>query len=141
MSRATILCSVVFVALFGFAEADTNMRNESELIGKHLLIGITFLDEQGDAVEQNQVHGRIDRIVDDMLDIIRADTGAKFTIPFAPHTIKPASAGEYRLRTTGEVVVDPDLISTWTVSAGEEGVTDEVRQSGFPRSPHPEELN
>ncbi len=141
MIRATILCSVLVVALTGSAVADPTMRNESDLIGKHLLIAITFLDEEGEAVEQIQVHGVIDRIVDDMLDIIRADTGAKFTIPFAPHTIEPASAGEYRLRSTGEVVVDPDYISTWTVSAGEEGVTDEVRQSGFPRSPHTDELN
>ena len=141
MIRAIILCSALLVALSGFAKAETNMQTESDLIGKHLLIGITIVDEKDEAVEQIQVHGTIDRIVDDMLDIIRADTGEKFTIPFAPHTIEVASPGEYRLRSTGEVVVNPDYLSTWTVSEGEEGVTDELRQSGFPRSPYPEEVN
>jgi hypothetical protein len=28
---------------------------------------------------------------------------------------QPAPPGEYRLKSTGEIVVDPDLLSTWTI--------------------------
>ncbi|MBN7463153.1 hypothetical protein I3U64_23750, partial [Mycobacteroides abscessus subsp. abscessus] len=38
-----------------------------------------------------------------------------FTLPPAPESFSPAAPGEYRLRSTGEVITDPDYLATWTV--------------------------
>lgn len=34
--------------------------------------------------------------------------------------LKVARRGEYRLKATGEILVDPDFVSTWVVSAPDE---------------------
>jgi len=38
-------------------------------------------------------------------------------LPPEPEAYEPAPPGEYRLRSTGEVVVDPDYLTTWTVGS------------------------
>ncbi|MGB7589031.1 MAG: hypothetical protein WBM00_10020 [Solirubrobacterales bacterium] len=43
----------------------------------------------------------------------RADTGDLEWLPPDLRAFKPAEPGEYTLRPTGEVVVDPDFLSTW----------------------------
>jgi hypothetical protein len=44
-----------------------------------------------------------------------ADNGEIFTLPPAPEAYEPAPPGEYRLKTTGEVVVNPDFTCVMTV--------------------------
>lgn len=85
-------------------------------IGKHLLVGMTYLDQQGDVTHQVQFHGMITEVSVRGITIRRHDTGEYFTLPPATDSLKPAPKGEYRLRTTGEVVVDPDYLTTWTVN-------------------------
>ena len=38
-----------------------------------------------------------------------------FTLPPDPEAFEAAEPGQYRLRTTGEVVTDPDFLTIWTV--------------------------
>jgi hypothetical protein len=47
--------------------------------------------------------------VHEVIEVRRADTGDIFTLPPALEAFAPAPPGEYRLRSTGEVVVDPDF--------------------------------
>jgi hypothetical protein len=43
-------------------------------------------------------------------------------LPPELRAIKPAEPGEYRLRETGEVIVDPNFVTTWTCIQHEKGV-------------------
>ena len=98
----------------------------SELIGKHLLIGITFLDEDEHVIEQYQTHGIIMAINNDQGIVInKADGTGTYVIPPDIENLHPALPGDYRIRTTGEIVVNPDFTCTWTVYAtGENTIED-----------------
>jgi hypothetical protein len=41
--------------------------------------------------------------------------GQKVTVPPHLSAIAPAGPGHYRLRGTGEVVIDPDFTTSWTI--------------------------
>jgi hypothetical protein len=42
--------------------------------------------------------------------------GEEFNLPPDTRAIEIASAGEYRLRTTGEVVMDPDFTAMFSIT-------------------------
>ena len=88
-------------------------------MGKYLLIGLTYCDHNGVAVEQQQLHGTIISAGSKDGFAIRLrgpKDGEVFRLP--PHLVafQDASPGEYRLRSTGETIVDPDLVSTWMIN-------------------------
>ncbi len=83
------------------------------MLGRRILVGITYLDLDGQLVSQVQFAGIV-TAVDPLVTIDRGIHG-QFTLPPDPDAYDPGVAGEYRLRETGEVVVDPDFITTWTV--------------------------
>jgi hypothetical protein len=81
-----------------------------EYVGKRVLVGITYVGSDGSEIDQAQWHGVIEG-VDPMLTI-RLGQDELRTLP--PH-IRKAPPGEYRLRSTGEIVPDPDFLATWTI--------------------------
>jgi hypothetical protein len=86
-------------------------------IGKHLLVGMTYTDHNDQPLEQKQFHGDIVRINEHEGIVIRLrDSGDEFKLPPDVNSLKAAPEGEYRLRATGEVVVNPDLMTTWTLT-------------------------
>jgi hypothetical protein len=86
-------------------------------IGKHLLIGITYLNHEGGLIEQKQMHGTIVRINESEGLVVQLDYSEEFfALPPALHSIQEAPPGDYRLRSTGEVVSDPDYLTTWTIT-------------------------
>jgi hypothetical protein len=86
-------------------------------IGKHLLVGMTYLDHNEQLLEQKQFHGDIVRINDHEGIVIRlSDSGNEFKLPPDIESLTPAPEGEYRLRATGEVVLNPDLTTTWILT-------------------------
>jgi len=94
----------------------TSFSQTNELIGKHILIGVTYLDEDENVVSQYQTHGKIVEIDPATgISIEKADGAGKFTIPVGSDNLWPAEPGEYRIRSSGEVVIDPDFLSTWNV--------------------------
>ncbi|HEX3467332.1 MAG TPA: hypothetical protein VHT05_04570 [Candidatus Elarobacter sp.] len=80
-----------------------------EYLGKTVLVGITHVDRAGSEVGSAQWHGVIEAVV----PLLAIRVGDEVRI--LPPTVMKASPGEYRLRSTGEVVVDPDFLATWTV--------------------------
>lgn len=92
--------------------------NQSEAyIGKHLLIGITYLDHKGTFIEQKQFHGIIVRINENEGIVIKLhNSELEYKLPPDLNSLQVAPKGEYRLRTTGEIVTDPDYMTTWTVT-------------------------
>lgn len=88
-----------------------------ELIGKRVLVGVTDLAPDGTAIAQRQLHGhaiRADRRVGIALRLAGARAGQELVLPPDTRAFRPAAPGEYRLSGTGEVVKDPDYLTTWS---------------------------
>jgi len=95
-------------------------------LGKHLLIGMTYLDHDGKFIEQKQFHGQIVRINEHEGIVIQLhNSDAEFKLPPDINSLKAAPPGEYRLRETGEVVVNPDFLTTWTLTKPSHGTVNE----------------
>ena len=86
------------------------------MLGKRVLVGRTYLDEAGAVVERSQSHGVIEDADERRGFAVRdAGTGELDWLPPDLRSFQAAPPGEYTLRSTGEVVVDPDYISNWVV--------------------------
>jgi hypothetical protein len=87
-----------------------------QLAGRHVLVGVTVLDAKDEVVEQRQFHGVVE-VADASSGIAvrRHDTSELEWLPPDLRAFSRAEPGEYRLRSTGEVLTDPDVLATWTV--------------------------
>jgi hypothetical protein len=92
------------------------MIDDGKYMGKHVLMGITYVDAEDQVVEQVQRHGKIIRIDESGIFVEQAD-GEIFSLPPDIESLRPAEPRAYRLRSTGEAVENPDFLSTWTVHA------------------------
>lgn len=93
-------------------------KDFKSLLGKHVLIGITYVDAKGKVLEQVQKHGMVTASGRKKGIGVKLDgklKGETFWLPPDLRVFQKASPAEYRLRSTGEVVVNPDLLATWTV--------------------------
>jgi hypothetical protein len=107
------------------------MIEANNLLGKVLLIGITLLDDEERLIEQFQVFGKIIRCSTDGVVIQKNGTDQEFSIPPDFESITPAQPGEYKLRSTGEVVTDPDYITSWTVNNSSSERAEKYKTVGF----------
>lgn len=89
------------------------------LIGKVLLVGITYNDKDGNVKARKQFWGTV-TVADKSKILIEQKNGEILSLPSDLRAIEPAPEGEYRLHSTGEVVVNPDFLSTWTVELNDE---------------------
>lgn len=88
------------------------------LVGKRVIVGLTRFDADGNLLEQRQFHGEIADVAHDRGIAIRvAGRSDLYWLPPDLRSFRLAPPGEYRLRATSEVVVNPDLMATWTVTA------------------------
>jgi hypothetical protein len=89
------------------------------LIGKCVLAGITYLASDGKtATSQRQYHGKITKAEPDVGFTIECEgvsAGQTMVLPPDLRAFRLADRGEYRLRSTGEVVNDPDILTTWSI--------------------------
>jgi hypothetical protein len=85
-------------------------------VGKHLLVGMTYVDPTSEPIEQKQLHGTILRInpVEGVVIALHG-SGEELSLPPDFRSFQAAPPGEYRLRATGEVVLNPDLLCNWVV--------------------------
>jgi hypothetical protein len=90
-------------------------------VGKYILVGITNEDAFGNVVNKQQMHGVIERITPAAIEVsLRGSRqGTTYKLPPDLRSLFPARPGEYRLRETGEVVVDPDYTANWTMKAAQ----------------------
>ena len=94
------------------------MKSEEKLIGKIILVGMTFYNKNDEFVKQTQNWGEIVAVSENTI-FIKQKNGGEFSIPYDEPAIEIANPGEYKLHSTGEIVVNPDYISTWTVTLPE----------------------
>lgn len=95
-----------------------NPKLAAELIGKRVLVGITDLAQDGTVLGKRQFHGdaiRADRRVGIALRLGGARAGEEIVLPPDTRSFQPAAPGEYRLRDSGEVVRNPDFLTTWSI--------------------------
>ncbi|MDQ1290104.1 MAG: hypothetical protein QG622_3670 [Actinomycetota bacterium] len=84
------------------------------LVGTYLLAGITLRDASGAVERRVQFHGRVSEVAEGVV-VLRHANG-ELILPAEPRAYLPADPGPYRLA-SGEVVHDPDYLSTWSVAA------------------------
>lgn len=92
-------------------------KRASALIGKQVLIGVTYLSASGEHVGQVQMHGRITIAHAENGFCIALEgerNGSDYWLPPDLRFFQPAAPGEYHLESTGEIVRNPDLISQLT---------------------------
>ena len=87
----------------------------AELMGKTILIGLTYYTADNEFIEQKQCWGTVIES-DEKRILVRLNDGKIFSLPPDLRSTKIAPPGEYRLRSTGEIVVNPDYLSTWNIN-------------------------
>ena len=86
------------------------------LIGKTLLVGLTWVDPAGDRLEQ--MHGEVvsvDARRGIELRLAGKRAGDVYRLPPDLRGIAAAEPASYRLHATGEVVESPDFTATWVI--------------------------
>jgi len=94
----------------------THLPEYDDYVGKHLLISLTYVDQADKVKYKVQMHGVITRINEAVIVVIRQDSGEEFTIPADMDALKVAGEGEYHLKPSGAVVVNPDYLAVWTIT-------------------------
>jgi len=89
-------------------------REAADLIGKHILVGFTDVDADQRPRRQQQIHGIVVRVSHNEGIVLRRPDGSEYNLPPSMDGFHEAPAGEYRLRSTGEIVCDPDYVVTYT---------------------------
>ena len=86
-------------------------------IGKYLLVGITRTSNKGKVLSQQQLHGVIVTANAEAIEIELGGVheGKTWRMPPILEELSPARRGKYQLKTTGEVVEDPDFTFTLTM--------------------------
>jgi hypothetical protein len=99
----------------------------NELVGTHVLVGLTIEDQATGETRLSQLHGAVTAVDPKkgiLLELAGKRSGETYTLPPDTRSFSRAPAGEYRLRETGEVVTNPDFLTTWTVIRLKVGVSD-----------------
>ena len=87
-----------------------------DLIGQRILVGITYEDHTHRLLRQEQYHGRIIRLNLQEGIVIQTPSGGEKTLSADLRSVSGTRAEEYRLRSTGEIVADPELQTSRTIT-------------------------
>lgn len=83
-----------------------------------LLVGITYLAADGSLIEQQQFFGRVQSAhhAEGIALVLEGRRGGeRYTLPPDTRSLSRAEPGNYRLRSTGEVVVNPDFTVSFSL--------------------------
>lgn len=103
--------------------ADTwNEAMSTAILGAHVVVGLTFNTSDGQLDRYEQMHGRIDvadpvRGICVVLEGLRE--GESFWLPPDTRGFAMARPGDYRLKSTGETVSNPDFTVQFTITMGD----------------------
>jgi hypothetical protein len=93
------------------------LQRKANIIGKTVIIGFSYENSKGDIVERKQFYGKIvDITLHKGIAVLLNQSDEMRYLPSQLKTLEVAPPGEYRLISTGEVVVNPDFITTWIVN-------------------------
>ena len=100
------------------AESSAADLDADDLVDKIVVIGITYMTHDDVLISQEQFQGRITAyhpINGIHLELLGCREGEPYRLPPDLKQLKKAEPGEYTLRSTGEVVIDPDYTTFWTL--------------------------
>jgi hypothetical protein len=90
------------------------------LVGQYVLVGITYVaSDDKTATTHAQFHSEITKANENGIAVTcegKTWCGQTATLPSDLKAFRKANPGEYRLLSTGKVVKDPDLLTTWTIN-------------------------
>jgi uncharacterized protein YdhG (YjbR/CyaY superfamily) len=101
-----------------------DLKQAKEMIGKCVLIGVTYYDHKGEFVEQKQMYGIMSGIDAQRgleFKLQGSHTGEFYRLPPDLRSFNKAQPGTYRLHSTGEEVVNPDYLTTWVINKAAPG--------------------
>jgi len=103
----------------------------TRFLKKTILVGITYLDHEANEIEKKQFWGIITSITAKQgIEVTNPDTNKKFYLPPDLACVYPAKKGEYRLKSSGEIVTDPDYLTTWTSTKPPQGNWENLTERG-----------
>ena len=102
-----------------------DQKKANSFLGKYVIVGLNFEDKTGSPLpeKQNQLHGRIIAVHPSKgfcIQLGGKNAGKTYWLPPDLRPFEDAQHGAYRLRSNGEIVKDPDLISNWIVTEHDE---------------------
>jgi hypothetical protein len=90
------------------------------LLGQYALVGITRIEADGKTVRsKDQYHGRIVEVIPSGVTIACEGhwQGETITVPADQEAFHPARPAQYKLKSTGEMIDNPDVLTSWTSTA------------------------
>ncbi len=84
--------------------------------GNSLLVGLNYYDQSGRLVERRQFLGTVTQADPVAGTQVRLPQGDLLTLPPMPGAILVSPRGTYRCLISGDIVVDPDLITSWRIT-------------------------
>jgi hypothetical protein len=86
---------------------------DKSVIGKIVLIGVTYFDSKGKVSSRAQYWGKIEAFnMKDGLKVNLRNEGKVHAFPPLQGALRNAESGYYELNTTHEVIKDPDFLYT-----------------------------
>lgn len=98
-------------------------------VGKRVLVAVTAVSPAGEEVDRQELAGTVVAVEPERGVQLRLTNEEPFWLPPDVRGLEEAQPGQYRLRDSGEVVVDPDYLWHWTVQ--QTGHRSAVREGGF----------
>jgi len=91
----------------------------NDLVGKSILIGVTYISAEGEELQRAQMHGVVSSATSRGVEVALrgAREGSTFSLPPDPRFFTVGKVGKYTLRSTGEVVVNPQILCTAVIKA------------------------
>ena len=105
---------------------DFDEEKAQEIIGAHMLVGITYLDSNGEFESQQQFHGSVISASSEagiLLKLKGEHEGSEYNLPPDTSCIWKAEPGVYTLSSNKEEVENPDYLCTWEVHRKKENET------------------
>jgi len=87
-----------------------------DIVGKYILVGLTHVDADQKPHRYEQVHGRVARANRREGIVLSRPDGSEYQLPPSMEGFQKGEEGEYRLRSTGEIVENPDYVVTYFVN-------------------------
>ena len=86
-----------------------------DLVGKTILIGVSYADKDDNLLDRKQWWGIVESAsADKGIRVALKNSSDPCVLPPDLNALRRAAPGEYRLKDTGEVIKDPDFLTTWT---------------------------
>ena len=91
----------------------------SDLVEKNILIGLTYYTADNELIEQKQYYGTVIESNENRI-LVKLNDEEIFGLPPDLSSTRIAPPGEYHLLSTGEIVVNPDYLTTWNINRPKE---------------------